>query len=212
MDMARVLSEADVRDLLRDKHVAIVGNAASGLTLRHGAKVDACDLVIRLNAGIPGPEHYEAIGRRTDVLSTGTYVCWKASMRSAKEPLRQLWLCKPEKSRIGKRDWGRLMSEQKVPMWRIPQPMFESIWNPLGTPPSGGLMVIEIARAFGAKRLDLFGFDFFSGETWWWKQRPRAVYEKMLTVPRPHDGANERRWLDARGLEQEEEGWFSIKN
>ena len=58
----RLLSEAEVVASLRGQRVAVVGNAAFVLEQRHGAAIEAADVVVRMNAGVPGPEHAQANG------------------------------------------------------------------------------------------------------------------------------------------------------
>jgi hypothetical protein len=59
-----------LEQLVSGKRVAVVGNAASLARCKHGAAIDAHDVVVRMNRaaplfGLPNPEAY---GARTDIL------------------------------------------------------------------------------------------------------------------------------------------------
>lgn len=63
-----------LRELVAKKRVAVVGNAASILAREDGSKIDAHDVVIRMNMGLPRNGHsVVAIGRKTDVWATARY-------------------------------------------------------------------------------------------------------------------------------------------
>lgn len=55
-------------NIVAGKKVALVGNAASIFESKHGAKIDNCDVVIRMNAGVVKMACSQ--GSRTDVLVT----------------------------------------------------------------------------------------------------------------------------------------------
>ena len=73
---------------LADKRIALIGNARALADARHGADIDAADLVIRINrAPMPSPESH---GTRTDWLALA--VQQDSDDRTRLAPRRILWM------------------------------------------------------------------------------------------------------------------------
>jgi len=193
--VAQVLGTADVAALLAGKRVAVVGNATSALDGSAGEEIDGHDAVLRLNAGVPGPEHHGALGRRTDILSVGNLTVLRDSMYRLGRPPLQVWFGKPRFSRLGTREWGQLQEQADYPIWRIPHERMQAIHDEIGAWPSGGLVAVDAALEWGGS-VDLYGFDWFRGPTWWHSERPDAKIGGKFV----HDGAKERAWMERRGL------------
>jgi hypothetical protein len=136
---------------LAGKSVALVGNARS-LTSRHeGARIDAANIVIRINRA-PMPKA-ETHGARCDWLALATSIATKDLARTA--PTRILWMSHKRK---------------RLP-WRVatspgfylhPIPAWSGLRDRLGAPPTTGLMMIDLLAQSRLTRLELFGFDFFA--------------------------------------------------
>ena len=92
---------------LRARSVAVVGNSDSVLRHRHGEAIDAHDVVIRMNYGIPGwlkGGDQETIGVRTDVVAAAmiapaeqvlaascpAYLWWMKRTRLGREHLQEV--------------------------------------------------------------------------------------------------------------------------
>ena len=54
-------------DLIKDRNVAIVGNASAIIGSRQGEEIDSHDIVIRINKGVPTEDNYVDIGKKTHV-------------------------------------------------------------------------------------------------------------------------------------------------
>lgn len=204
-----ILDAGDVRRFLAGKSVAVVGNSEDALQHAHGKHIDDCDVVLRINAGVPGRAHHDALGYRTDVLSVGNLQVYRESARHLYETPSQHWFVKP--TAFGEKQWGKIEtgSTRVSPWWRFPVDRWHALAEEIGSSPSGGAVAIHVARLYGAE-VNVFGFTFFRGGTWWHQQRKRA----MITVkgrPGHHDhvGGNEERWFrDVIGGELVEEGWW----
>lgn len=129
-----------VKDFIKGKTVAIVGNAKSIFDKKNGKEIDSHEVVIRFNKGfITKPE---AQGKRTDVLLVACelnldekagYKAWFSINRS-------------NNTRCGD------MTISNEPRRRL-----KSL---LGSQPSTGFMAIDLCRESCASRIDLYGFDF----------------------------------------------------
>lgn len=192
---SRVLSGDDVAAYLSGKTVAVVGNASSALQAKNGDEIDAHDVVLRLNAGVPLPEQKRAIGSRTDVLSVGNLAVLKDSMHRLRTPPDQVWFGKPSFSALGRREWPRLVKIAHYPIWRIPSERMEGLKDEIGAWPSGGLVAAFIVLEH-ADVIHLYGFDCFSSPTWWHTDRPAA----KIPGPFRHEGEKEREWMKKHGL------------
>lgn len=169
---------------IRNRRVALVGNARSLLGQPHGREIDSCDLVIRLNTA-PDQEP-GSHGTRTDWLAVSTIVPRQRICSLA--PRRMFWMSP-----------RRRLQALAVHGWRMPVSFFPHSWwkdlaARLGSRPSTGLMTIDmLVRAGGYSRVVLFGFDFF--------QSP-SLSPRGLAAPPPHDFRREedhvRRLITAR--------------
>jgi len=196
-----MLGEEDVAAYLRGKTVAVVGNASSALEQENGEQIDAADVVVRLNAGVPGPEHYAALGRRTDVLQTGNLRCMRASSRAIVVPPTMFWFAKP--TRFGDAEWASIadgLTTRTGPWWRVPNASIAALRAEMGSPPSGGAIAVSVALKHAAE-VHVYGFSHFEGGSWWHRDRPRAmISRKGVPGAHDHDGAKERAWFEAQGL------------
>lgn len=205
-----LLKGGDVAGYLKGATVAVVGNASSGLERSLGRAVDACDIVIRLNAGVPDGKHYAAIGERTDVLSVANLQTFRESWKRLLESPAMLWFVKP--TRFGEKQWGKVLSGhvKGSPWWRYPLTEIETLRWTIGSPPGCGACTVHMA-ALHASEVHVFGFDFFAGPTWWHSQRPRAAISRVGGPTHNHDGAKERAWLTEHlGAVEREVGWWVI--
>ncbi len=160
---------ASLREELRDKSVALVGNARR-MTEGQGEEIDAHDIVVRMN-GAPGTGT-SARGQRVDWLASGI------AIRNI-EAQRYLW--------TGGKTWqlpfawaesGRLVM--------FPEAERERMKAIIGARPSTGAMCVWIVKDSMAARLDLYGFDFFASRS---LSSERGRYEG------PHNFDGEAGWI-----------------
>lgn len=162
-------------DDLADKRVALVGNARALAETDHGARIDAADLVIRINrAPMPsGLSH----GSRTDWL--GLAVRLGDADRARIAPTRILWMS-PKRKRL---DWRTATSPG---FYLHPLGDYAGLRDRLGAPPTTGAMLIDLLARSRMARLDLYGFDFFASLSLSGRRNAEQV---------PHDFSGESRWV-----------------
>lgn len=167
--------QSDLLAELAGKTVALIGNARSLAETRHGAAIDAADLVIRINrAPMPSPESH---GTRTDWLALAVRLADADLARIA--PRRVLWMS-PKRKRLG---------------WRIahgdgfylhPLADYHALKDRLAAPPTTGAMMIDLALRSGLASLTLHGFDFFASQSLSGSRTADQV---------PHDFGAEAAWV-----------------
>ncbi len=175
-------NDARLRAMIAGKSVAVVGNAQSLLATKCGAKIDASDIVIRLNMGFP--KHPEAQGRRTDMVGL-TPVLSEDEMLAAFTPDTLLMLIpKMRHYNIWRRESVKCTVFYPFRHWFADR-------HKIGRRPSSGFMAISwLMRLDAAQSVTLYGFDF--GAT--------ATYYNPTGYQTPHDYAAEaaivRGWID----------------
>lgn len=144
-------------DLLADlagRTVALVGNARSLAEARHGAEIDAHDLVIRINrAPMPDPASH---GTRTDWLALATRLPGEDRARLGRP--RMLWMS-PKRKRLSHG------VAQSAGFYLHPLGDYRRLLDQFGAPPTTGAMMIDLLARSALARLDLYGFDFFASQS-----------------------------------------------
>jgi hypothetical protein len=159
------------------KTVALVGNARSLAAQTQGARIDAADLVIRINRA-PMPAILSH-GSRCDWLALATSISAADLDRLA--PARILWMSHKRK----RLSWSLATSPG---FYLHPKQEFQRLRDHFGAPPTTGLMMIDLLAQSGLSRLDLYGFDFFASLSLTGSRTAGQV---------PHDFAAERRHVEA---------------
>lgn len=160
---------------LEGKSVALVGNARSLAEARHGATIDAADLVIRINrAPMPAPESH---GRRTDWLALAVRL--PDEDRARLDPARFLWMS-PKRKRL---DWRTATSPG---FYLHPLPDYHALKDRLAAPPTTGAMMIDLLLRSRLSSLTLYGFDFFASQSLSGRRTAQQV---------PHDFGAEAAWV-----------------
>lgn len=160
---------------LAGKRIALVGNARALAETRHGAQIDAADLVIRINrAPMPLAESH---GSRTDWLALAVRLSDADRARIA--PARLLWMS-PKRKRL---DWRTATSPG---FYLHPLADYRALKDRLGAPPTTGAMMIDLIARSDMARLDLYGFDFFASLSLSGRRSAEQV---------PHDFSGESRWV-----------------
>ena len=160
---------------LSGRHVALIGNARALADARHGADIDAADLVIRINrAPMPSPESH---GTRTDWLALAVRL--DGADRTRLAPRRILWMS-PKRKRL---DWQTATSPG---FYLHPLADYQALKDRLGAPPTTGAMMIDLIARSNMARLDLYGFDFFASLSLSGRRSAEQV---------PHDFSGEAAWV-----------------
>lgn len=167
--------QSELLDGLAGKRVALIGNARALAQSRHGAAIDAADLVIRINrAPMPGPESH---GTRTDWLALAVRL--GDADRSRIAPDRVLWMSHKRK----RLDWTTASSPG---FYLHPLPDYQALKSRLGAQPTTGAMLIDLLARSKMAELQLFGFDFFASLSLSGKRSADKV---------PHDFVKEAEWV-----------------
>ena len=172
------VAPAALEQALAGQRVALVGNARALAEARHGAAIDAADLVIRINrAPMPDPASH---GSRTDWLALAMRL--PAADRARLAPRRILWMS-PKRKRL---DWQTAHSPG---FYLHPLPAVRELEQALGAPPSTGIMTAALVMAAPVAGLTLYGFDFFAS---------LSLSGSRGKADVPHDFAAEAAWFAAR--------------
>lgn len=162
-------------DDLAGKRVALVGNARALSETRHGARIDAADLVIRINrAPMPMAESH---GGRTDWLALAVRL--GAADRDRIAPARILWMS-PKRKRL---DWRTASGPG---FYLHPLADYRALAARLGATPTTGAMMIDLIARSDMARLELYGFDFFASLSLSGRRTAKQV---------PHDFKGESEWV-----------------
>lgn len=178
-----------IKDDIREKRVAIIGNAKSIFDFEQGEQIDSFDFVIRFNRGfITRPE---CQGSKTNLLILGTDLITPGEIDS----FNAKWV-------LNRSD------HYKNPVYfTIPNQDRRMMREKLDCQPSTGFMAIDLCLSAGAKSIDLFGFDFERTPTFYnspdyktlhdYPQEERIVseYERcgLLTINPKTEKQNDKR-------------------
>lgn len=170
--------QRDLLAALDGRRVALVGNARALAAARHGAAIDAADLVIRINrAPMPARTSH---GIRTDWLALATRL--PGADRDRIAPGRVLWMS-PKRKRL---DWPTARSPG---FYLHPLADYHALARQLGAPPSTGIMAVDLLLRAPLSALTLYGFDFFASQ---------SLSGSRSAAQVPHDFAAEAAWVRAR--------------
>lgn len=134
-------------DEIKNKTVAIVGNAQSIFNHKYGAEIDDHDVIIRFNRGfVTEPK---AQGTKTDIL------------------ILACELNTEEKSRFKAKYYINRSARYKSGDYTFPNEIRRRLKQIIGAQPSSGFMAIDYCRQAGAKKIDLYGFDFEATPTFY---------------------------------------------
>ena len=146
-----------LKNVLKGKTVAIVGNASSILGTEKGQEIDNHDIVIRFNKGFPSKDPI-AMGTRTDLLFLAcTLTNRELAMFDAKYTIRRSKLCK------------NICNFNIEPVDRkgLAQQRTKFVGINSKAQPSTGFVAINFALSTECKSIDLYGFDFFKSPTYY---------------------------------------------
>lgn len=187
--------EPQARELVHDKRVAIVGNSPEILDEDYGNVIDGHDVVFRMNKGVPAlPEHYPAIGKRTDVLTGG--VIGDLNSLAVVPP----WIWWLKHTALGAHHLAEIRHAkhlQHVNVWHVPKELCQEYDAEVGSPASSALLLAGITVKFGARAVSVFGVSCWGqlepgSVRHWWQYDPQHEY---LGNTAWHNGKGEARWF-----------------
>ena len=181
-----ILTEEQAGEMVKDKTVAVVGNAKSILTYKNGHSIDAHEVIIRFNSGIPMESAlFKTMGKRTDILA-GFKFNRRQWELAGKPPIwYRGWYNtyqKPAKHRQwpGVQEWRAAKHREDVIAPYLVQ----------NKGPSNGVMLLEVlVNLFEPRLIRIFGFDFFDTLSWYPESRGEFGGGKY------HDGKSEEYYI-----------------
>ena len=134
--------------LIRGANVAIVGNAKSLFDKKYGEEIDSHDFVIRFNRGFFAKP--ESQGTKTTLLLLACNLTYQEI-----------------KSYGAKFAVNRSKNYFNPTGYTLSNDERMELKGKLGSQPSTGFMAVDICLYFGAKHIDLYGFDWEKTPTWY---------------------------------------------
>ena len=152
-------------DLVRDKTVAVVGNAKSLIetSKSQAANIDAADVVIRMNAGIPPIVPAGKVGSKTTVWATAKH------FGSRMNPDCQLMLFM-KLTKLGDQHWGDFLNDthRDYPMERWTQELEDEVKEFVGADPGTGIRIVYFLKHYcQPKKITLYGMDCWKTLSSW---------------------------------------------
>lgn len=158
------MSVAQLMEFIHGKNVAIVGNAQSIFETADGEKIDDADVVVRFNRGFI--ENPKAQGKRTDIL----FLACELTADELQQFDAQYTVNRSYKTKCGDITLDNTLRRR----YRKKYDAY----------PSSGLMAIIMCINAGAKRIDIYGFDFGKTPTYYNPEGyvTRHEYEKEREI------------------------------
>lgn len=152
----------DLQNYLKDKAIAIIGNAESVLEKERLA-MGAHDIIVRMNKGFPqGKEKY--LGSRTDVLALAIPLD-AVTIKEKFNPKHIIWI------NVNNTNPSPAEGDN---LFIYPQKFWDDLCQVLGHYPSTGCMVTDLILNrcnCKAKNVFLYGFDFWKTGTWYHREQ-----------------------------------------
>lgn len=166
-----------LREFVRGKRVALVGNAMSILDRRDGHKIDSHDVVIRMNAGLPRDGHDPvAIGHRTDVWATARYFG-----KPADGTVMTVWM---KITDLGKRDRATFAYRHPYhPLVDWTQGLEASCREFVGADPGTGIRLLWWLKKHAAPAsVSVYGMDCWKSLSHWSKRANTPNHRPSLEM------------------------------
>jgi len=147
------------QEIVVKKKIALVGNASSIFDFKNGSRIDACDVVIRMNAGfIKNPDSQ---GKKTDILALSLALNVEDIVKEF-NPKLVIWAT----------------SKRNLMPQNYKNNFFNFCLHPLiiwfklrirlnARPSTGAIMVNYLTKYCDSDKIELFGFDFFKTKTFY---------------------------------------------
>lgn len=173
---------------LRDKSVAVVGNAASLFDRQYGLEIDSHDVVIRLNRAAIVTEKAHSI--LTHGSKTTVWIVWRYNEYEQIQRLTNIQLV------LQVVHWDTPQARLNEAVLQIDKQIFDSLTEKLdGALPSTGLTAIEFALRHSPRQVTCYGFD--------WKKTPtftdisREVDARINKDNQLHNFEKERQYCNS---------------
>lgn len=156
-----------IEDLVAGKTVALVGNASSMLDSPPPAgEIDAHDVVVRINMGVPGIVPATAVGTKCDL-----WVTAKHFPQVNRSLFRAILFMKLTK--LGDREWALFERERlSIPLVRWPRELADECIRYVQCDPGCGLrMLWWLKKKAEPKSVDLYGFDCWESTSSWSRRK-----------------------------------------
>lgn len=153
-------------DLVHGKSVALVGNSERIIRDAPGKFIDAADVVIRINRGLPNLIGTDAIGSRTDVWCVARY--WPDCL-PIKDLKKVVWM---KRTMLGKTEMPMMADHLKgssgLSLIEWPQRLEEACHEFVGAPPSTGIRMLWWLRKISkARHVSCYGMDCWEVPSHW---------------------------------------------
>ena len=150
-DMPKFIKYPEIKEIgehIKDKRIAIVGNARSIFSKKYGKEIDDHDFIIRFNKG---------------------FILDKESQGSKTNLLILACLLTPDEINMYHADYvcNRSKSYQNPTRFTIRSEHRANMKQIIGSQPSTGFMAVDICLNFNAKSIDLYGFDWGKTDTFY---------------------------------------------
>lgn len=149
-------------DLVSGRSVALVGNAMSIAARPVADEIDAHDIVIRMNLGLPGIVPSSVIGKRTDV--------WAAAKHWPKRcPSDAKLIVFMKLTAMGNMHWHEMISQPlPCPAIRWPSALEQKCRDFVGADPGTGIRLLWWLKKHGVPRsVSVYGFDCWKTPSHW---------------------------------------------
>ena len=177
----------NLRNLITDKRVVIVGPSPHLKKRGAGLLFDKYDIVCRINDVIPLYELRPDYGSRTDILFHNMSDQGMPGLREkiAHKDSRQYWenlklvMCPSVKSLGSQNDYLQWpdnkvsnvvknfesVNDSNIPFYWVGVKDYKKLWSTIGTEPNCGMLAIMILLSYPIKELLVTGFSFFTQGT-----------------------------------------------
>lgn len=150
-------------EMVLGKSVALVGNAQSLLTQGKAAEIDAHDVVIRINLGIPGIVPAPQIGERTDIWATAKF--WGVD-KVPKDAKIAVFM---KLTQLGDKHWSELVyANTSMVLQRWPQRLEDEVKEFVGADPGTGIRILYWLKRYAKpSSVSVYGMDCWETPTHW---------------------------------------------
>ncbi|HEX9900066.1 MAG TPA: glycosyltransferase family 29 protein [Candidatus Methylomirabilis sp.] len=197
--------DAEFAALLTGKRVALVGPAPTVQGSGQGPRIDAHDVVVRLNHAVPIPPNLRPdVGTRTEVLYHNLSFTGPDKLPLSEFlpllPASGMWICSPcpyirwLPGTIGRIDAVVQALGGRLPFRTMPPRRYLRLYARLRGMPNAGVCAIRDLMGFALRGLYMTGFTFYAGGTEYYQgYRGRGMASQL------HDQAAQRnlvaRWV-----------------
>lgn len=153
----RYVSDEILRNEIKGKRVAVVGNANSLINHEYGTEIDENDIVIRINrCNIP---HVRSHGKKVTWVATEMDI--PRNLLTYQTASRLLWLSKRKVSTMP--TW---ISQRNDKTYILQSKYFRKYHARVNKIPSTGFLLLCLLEELGSyDKLNIYGFDFFETNT-----------------------------------------------